>query len=158
MTTLSSFDVRQIRLIEKKLILFEGKKINLFELVADLNAILNVLENISASWKADFQSKINSLELINDGIEDSSISRWKGNFEEDLYKTFLDLKRMVFILLDEYLKIPDSKITETAIQGDSEWLICPHCSDAWKLISFNAMVICPKCERVFHNPHFKLTE
>jgi hypothetical protein len=158
MTSLSKFDWRQIRLIEKKLLLFEGKKIDLFELIKELNAILNALENISDSWKADFQSKINFLEIIHDSIEDGAISRWKGNFEEDLDKTVVSLKQMVSILLDEYLKIPDSRITEIAIEGDPTWLICPNCNDAWKSISSDAMVICPKCEHVCHNPRSKLTE
>jgi len=158
MAALSNFDLRQIGLIEKKLLLFEGKKIDLFELIKELNAILNALENISDSWKADFQSKINFLELIHDSIEDGSISRWEGNFKEDLDKTVLGLKQMVSILMDEYLKMPDSRITETAIQGDSKWLICPHCNDAWESISSDAMVICPKCEHVCHNPRSKSNE
>lgn len=158
MTALSNFDLRQIRLIKKNLLLFEGKKIDLFELIKELNTILNALEKISDSWKTDFQSKINFLELIHDSIEDGSISRWKGNFKEDLDKTVLGLKQMISILVDEYLKMPDSKITETAIQGDSKWLICPHCNDAWESISSDAMVICPKCEHVCHNPRSKLSE
>lgn len=158
MAALSNFDLRQIGLIEKKLMLFEGKKIDLFELIKELNAILNALENISDSWKADFQSKFNFLELIHDSIEDGSISRWEGNFKEDLDKTVLGLKQMVSILMDEYLKMPDSRITETAIQGDSQWLICPHCNDAWESISSDAMVICPKCEHVCHNPRSKSKE
>jgi hypothetical protein len=156
MTPLSNFDLRQIRLIEKKLLLFEGKEIDLFELIKELNTILNALEKISDSWKVDFQSKINFLELIDDSIKDGSISRWKGNFKEDLDKTVLYLKQMISILVDEYLKMPDSRITETAIQGDSKWLICPHCNDAWELISSDAMVICPKCEHVYHNPRSKI--
>lgn len=104
MTYLSNFDWRQIRLIEKKLLLFEDKKIDLFELIKELNAILNAFENMSDSWKADFQFKINFLEIIHDSIEDDSISRWKGNFKEDLCKTIASLKQMVSTLLDDYLK------------------------------------------------------
>lgn len=158
MTFLTKFDWRQVKLIEKKLSLFEGEKIDLFELIKELNAILNALENMSDSWKADFQSKINFLEIIYDSIEDGSISRWKGNFKEDLDKTVLDLKSMVSILVDEYLKMPDSSITETAIEVDSKWLICPNCNDAWESISSDAMAVCPKCEHVYHNPRSKLTK
>jgi hypothetical protein len=158
MTILGNFDLRQIRLMKKKLLLFESKKIDLFELIKELNTILNALEKISDSWIADFQSKINFLELIHDSIENGSISRWKGSFKEDLDKTISGLKKMVSILLDEYLKIPDSRVTEIAIEGDSKWLICPHCNDAWESVSFDAMVICPKCEHVCQNPRSKLNE
>jgi len=156
MIHLSKFDLIQIKLIEKKLSLFESKKIDLFELIKELNSILNALENISDSWKADFQSKINCLEIIHDSIEDGSISRWKGDFKDDLDKIVLDLKLMISILVDGYLKISDSKITETAIEVDSKWLICPHCNDAWESTSSDEMVICPKCEYACHNPRSKL--
>jgi len=68
--SLSKFDLRHIKLIEKKLSLFESENIDLFKLIKELNAILNALEDFSDSWKADFQSKINFLEIIHDSIED----------------------------------------------------------------------------------------
>lgn len=155
MTSLSNFDWRQIRLIEHKLALFESKKIDLSECIKELNVALHALENIPASWKADFQSKINFLEIIHDSIEDGSISKWKGNVKEDLNKTVVSLKQMVSILLNEYLKIPDFRVTEIAIEGDTKWLICPNCNDAWESTSSDAMVVCPKCEHICHNPRIK---
>lgn len=152
MNFLSKYDLKQIRLIKKMLFLFEDKKIDLFGLINELNVLLGTLENVSNSWKDDFQSRINYLELICDSIEDGSISRWQGNFEEDLAKTIVSLKQMISVIYDEHLKIQDSKITEIAIEGDSKWLICPNCNEAWESITSDVMVVCPKCEYIYRNP------
>ena len=155
MISLNKYDLKQIKLVIDKLQLFENKKIDLFDLVNDLNGLLNAFESVSNSWKNNFQSEVNALELINDSFEDGSISRWQGNIEEDLYKIIKNLKQMASNLLEKYLMIPDPKIEEIAIEGNSKWLICPSCNDAWESISSKAMVVCPKCDQVCHNPRYK---
>lgn len=154
MNALNKFDLKQIRLIEKKIDLFKNNNINLFTLVCDLNSLLNALENVPNYWKSDFQSEINTLELINDSIEDGSISRWNGNFKEDMNKSVSKLKNMAFSIINDYFKTPDSNILEIAIEASSDWLICPKCNDAWKSHSRHAMVDCPKCNNIMHNPHY----
>ena len=59
---------------------------------------------------------------------------------------------MSLSILEEYLGQSDSNISESAIEGDSKWLICPKCNEAWESDSLKAMVICPKCNRALHNP------
>jgi len=76
------------------------------------------------------------------------------NGEEGLDKTVESLEKMVASLLDEYLGMQDPQISEIAIVGDSTWLICPNCFDAWESMSSNSMVFCPTCEHVCHNPRF----
>ena len=154
MSHFSIYDWKHIRLIEKKLLMFKENKIDLFDFINSSNLILNSIEGLSVNLRNSFQSKINFLEIINDSIEDGSISRWRGDFEEDLDKTVEDLKKMISRLREDYLKIPDPKITEIATEGDSKWLICPSCSDAWESESSDAMVICPNCEYICHNPRF----
>lgn len=54
------------------------------------------------------------------------------------------------------LEFPDPSIKELAQVGDSEWLICPNCIDAWLWPNDkDALVRCPKCEKVFNNPRYK---
>ncbi|MFY7842684.1 MAG: hypothetical protein ACOVOR_01530 [Rhabdochlamydiaceae bacterium] len=60
---------------------------------------------------------------------------------------------MTLPILEEYLGQSDSNISESAIKGDPNWLICPKCNDAWESDSLKAMVVCAKCERALHNPH-----
>ena len=152
MNPLSLLDLKSIKLIEKKIGLFQNHKIDLIDLVVDLNAILSSLENVEDSWKNDCQIQINTLELIHDGIEDGSIARWQGNFKADLDTAIAKLKKMTVSLLDEYIKTNDPNISDSATVMNSDWLMCPKCNDAWESDSLNAMVICPKCEQAFHNP------
>lgn len=153
MGSLTEHDIKQIVLIKNKIFMFEKDKLDLFELICDLGGLLNELESVSEFWKDDFQAEVNALEIIYDSIEDGSISRWKGNYREDLHDAISKLKKMAFSILEEYLGQPDSNISESAIEGDSNWLICPKCNDAWESDSLKAMVICPKCHRALHNPH-----
>ncbi|MES2345149.1 MAG: hypothetical protein V4494_04340, partial [Chlamydiota bacterium] len=105
--------------------------------------MLNALEDITDSWKDDFQSEVGALEIILYSIEDGSISKWKGSFKEDIYISVLKLKKMVNVLLENYLQIPDPNISESAIKVGSDWLICSKCNEGWESNSLNAMVVCP---------------
>ena len=156
--TLSKHDLRQLRLMEKKIYQFEHKKINLFELVGDLRTILNALETVNGTWKDDFQEEINTLEIISDSIEDGSISKLKEDPGKFFHDSTSKLKKMATLLLEKYLKIPDPSILEKAIILDTQWLMCPKCTDAWDSISKDAMVICPKCEHAFHNPRYNASD
>ncbi|MBI3901102.1 MAG: hypothetical protein HY324_03000 [Chlamydiia bacterium] len=149
---MNEYDLKQIKLIEKKIVLFENNKTELFDLINDLNGLLNAIESVADSWKDDFQAEINSLEMIQDSIEDGSISRWKENFKEDIYKSISALKNMTCSLLEKYLKISDPNVLESVIEINSKWLMCPKCNDAWESNSLDAMVVCPKCDCAFHNP------
>lgn len=152
MELLTKYDLKQVMLIENKIFIFENKKIDLFELICDLGGLLNALESVSKSWKDAFQAEVNALEIIHDSIEDGSISRWKGNHREDIHNAISKLQKMTLSILEEYLGQSDSNISERAIEGDPNWLICPKCNDAWESDSLKAMVICPKCDRALHNP------
>ena len=152
MVALSKYDLRQIRLIEKKISLFEDNKINLFNFVGDLGGLLNTLGSVPDAWRDDFQAEINTLEMIHNSIEDDSISKWQGSVKEDMHQSVSRLRTMTVFLVEEYLKTADPNISESAIEAASNWLICPRCSDAWECITSNAMVVCPNCECVFRNP------
>lgn len=75
MWLLTAYDLKQIVLVKNKIFMFEKNKLDLFELICDLSSILNTLESVSEPWKDDFQANVNALEIIQDSIEDGSISR-----------------------------------------------------------------------------------
>ncbi|MBS0626065.1 MAG: hypothetical protein JSS32_08455 [Verrucomicrobia bacterium] len=154
MTTLTEYELRQILLIINKIHSFEKEKTNLFELICDLSGILNALEFKIKPYTDDFRKEINLLELIHDSIEDGSIFRWIGNYKEDMLNSISKLKAMTATILDEYLGLSDSNISESAILLESNWLMCQRCNDAWESDSLKAMVICPKCDRALHNPRW----
>ena len=158
MGALSEYDLKQIMLIQRKISLFENSKIDLVDLISDLGGLLSALESVPDVWKNDFQAETNTLEMIHDSIEDGSISKWQGNFKEDIHQSVSKLKNMTAFLMEEYLKKLDLNISESAIEAASNWFICPKCNDAWESISSSAMVVCPKCECAFRNPRASITK
>lgn len=53
------------------------------------------------------------------------------------------------------LEFPDPSISDIALIGDNEWLLCPQCIDAWQSKNDkDALVKCPKCQRIFNNPRY----
>ena len=154
MNSLTSYDLKQIILIRKRIELFENEKLDLFDFISDLSGLLNAMTSVNEFWRNNFQTLINTLEIIHDSIEDGSISRWQGNYKEDMRNAISKLNKMTTCLLEEYLKKPDPNILERAIEEGSNWLICPKCHNAWKSSSLLAMVICPNCMCALHNPLF----
>ena len=116
------------------------------------------------SWTIDDEIQLNQFNLQIDElrqkleIEDGKASEHIEDFEEfiglkeQIRVLEIKLKKMTHSILEEYLDESDPNISESAIEGDSDWLICPKCNDAWESNSLKAMVICPKCDRAFHNP------
>lgn len=80
--------------------------------------------------------------------------------EESFYYNLLEFSQKEIDLFMTYkalmdLEFPDPNITEMAQIGDSEWLICPICIDAWSHASDrDAMVRCPKCLKTLQNPRY----
>ncbi|MGE0198246.1 MAG: colicin immunity domain-containing protein [Simkaniaceae bacterium] len=58
-------------------------------------------------------------------------------------------------VIEEELSIPDPFLEKSATILDDQWLMCPDCVDAWESNSKNAMVICPKCNQILHNPRWQ---
>lgn len=155
MNSLSQYNLRQILLIKKNIILFENNKIDLFEFVCNMRGLLNALEAIEDGWKDDFQDEINTLEIVNDSIKDGSISRLGEVPEKVVCKSVCQIKNIILYVLEHYLCFPDPNILESAILINDGWLMCPKCNDAWESNSSKPMVVCPNCECVFHNPRFR---
>lgn len=58
------YNVRQIKLMEKKIIFFKNKEINIYELLSDLMALLSSLQNCDTDWFSQFQSQLGTLDTI----------------------------------------------------------------------------------------------
>lgn len=56
------------------------------------------------------------------------------------------------ILMD--LEFPDESIKEQASIIENDWIMCPVCSDAWQVSCIPAMVECPSCKKILHNPKY----
>lgn len=53
------------------------------------------------------------------------------------------------------LEFPDPEINDKASNLEDGWVMCPHCIDAWQPNTIDAMIICPKCQRVMHSPYYE---
>ncbi|QVL55805.1 MAG: hypothetical protein KFB95_00960 [Simkaniaceae bacterium] len=69
--------------------------------------------------------------------------------------SYKELEKIADDLIEEELKKPDLSISKSATILDEKWIMCPDCIDAWESTSKSAMVICPKCNQMFHNPRFQ---
>ena len=92
-------------------------------------------------------------ELVN--IEDHNADLLKANKDnlEEMEKAALEIFYKRKKEMD--LEFQDESITEKASIVDNNWLMCPTCVDAWESSSILAMVECPKCKKIMHNPRFK---
>jgi hypothetical protein len=66
--------------------------------------------------------------------------------EVQLFKAYKQLMELEF---------PNPSILDQASSLDSEWLMCNFCIDAWQTESTDGMLICPTCQRMLHNPHYR---
>ncbi|MEI8125838.1 MAG: hypothetical protein WCG42_08790 [Parachlamydiaceae bacterium] len=148
-------DVKQLILMKREVDLFESGEIDLFKFVSDLSGLLNALESVSKIHYDIIQSEINTLEMIHDSVQDSSIARWQGDLKKDREQSVSNLKKIISSVMEEYLKNSDSSVLECAISLSSNWLQCPFCHDAWATLSEDAMVVCPNCSHSSHNPKSK---
>ena len=90
--------------------------------------------------------------MIVDSDEFSRRSNPKFQVDRGIHKSVLRLKEMITTILEEYLKISDSNILESAVEINAHWLMCPKCNDVWESHALNAMIICPNCACAFHDP------
>ncbi len=152
MITQDKYDLRQLRLMENKISLFVEGSLSLFSLVCDLSGLLQALETVPETWKDNVRDEVNSLEYIQDSIEDGSIVRWKGDYKAEIDGSIFTISKLVTSLRDEYLKKADPNVLETATVALSSWLVCPDCNHAWESDSKYQMIICSNCESVLNNP------
>ena len=90
---------------------------------------------------SDFRKILLDLSAMEDGNE------FKFSYEE--------LEKISNDLIEGELNNPDPSINKSATILDETWLMCPNCIDAWECASKDAMVICPKCNQVLHNPRIQ---
>ncbi len=99
-------------------------------------------------WENKKQPLISFPEWANDSYFYGELV--EGNSNDQNAVTFRKYKE----LMD--LEFPDKAITEIAEIGDSDWLICPTCIDAWDCPNAqDGMVTCPKCKKIMNNPRYR---
>ena len=150
------FDVRHLSLMLKIIAKFEMGQSCLSDLICDLEAILDVFEDMDELWKNKVRSYWWNLEQVYAvGLECSE----KILGDEDvllIHESLEKIKNLACEALMVYLREYNYLIKEFAEVLDDEWLMCKICNDAWMTNSLDAMVICPECDNVLHNPRYVL--
>jgi len=152
--SLSTYDLKQMILMEKQLELFRHGKLDLFDLLKNLKGFFNALEYLDINWKDAVQTELNTVEMVLDNIADGSIVRRIDDPEEAITKSISALRSLIQEVLAKYLDFPDLTVLETAILLDKKWFMCPLCTESWESNSNTAMVTCPSCNHPLHNPRY----
>jgi hypothetical protein len=102
MNTTVEYNQRQYRRMLDRLLAFEREEVRLGTLVADLEGLLNALEDIEASWKQTFLGKWGQLEDMH------AVARDRGSkeFDDDARSKILAATGLLKLLVLD--KIDDS--------------------------------------------------
>ena len=138
---------------------YRNKKIDIATLINSLDDFLNQLTTIDEEWKNEFRSLWLDIEVVHAVSLDT----------DDLVKPFTDNDYdIIAAALHNLQKITQEKLAEkrdlskpifeieyTAMSLVDHWLECPICQEAWETTSREAMICCPQCRSILHNPHFE---
>ncbi len=150
----TNYNLRQLKLMEDKISLYEQSKIGFFHLVVELKAIFNVLTFTDEKWSDHLQAEINMLELVQQSIDDGSINRWRENPSDTIENSLKSLKMLIFQKFEIFLNTFDVSIIEKAMDIDSNLIMCPNCQEVWQIFITSPMVVCPTCLSLLHNPKY----
>ncbi len=126
-----------------------------------LSNLFEIIENhLSALWyfrhfenSNTFRTIFGYNELVNNEYHNDDLMKEnKDNLiekEERALTIFYKRKK------EMDMEFPDFSNKEQATLIDQNWLMCPKCVDAWGSNSIFAMVECPKCKNIMHNPRYK---
>ena len=92
------------------------------------------------------RSKMHALDYIN---------RYPIKDSESILFAIVFTERIVYGGGWEDMLNPILSIKEKAEALGENWLLCPLCVDAWQTDSTNAMIRCPQCMEIIHNPKWK---
>jgi len=118
--------------------------------------LFNIIDNrLSRYWIFGFYEGFEKYpvwvfpEWLNEPLFESYLTHY-GESEGEIFKNYKELMDLEF---------PDKSVSLDAQIGDTDWLICPNCIDAWESPNDkDAMVRCPKCEKIMNNPRYVDTQ
>lgn len=128
------------------------------EFYCTYNLELNSLKLTNKEYKAfhDLSEIVGRFsELEEDHKRYPGVYYTEVELREKVKETQGKLNKTLNDVIEEELKVYDHTVKKSATVLDKAWLMCPDCKDAWESTSKNAMVICPKCNQVLHNPKWE---
>ena len=109
----------------------------------------NVDDRISRYWIFGLIYELQPILIFPEWIKEPYFQEKLVDGEEREAKIFKAYKEAM------NFEFPDSSISETAQIGDTTWLVCPICIDAWENKNCrDALVKCPNCLQILKNPRY----
>lgn len=147
-------NIGAIKLIERYVEQFIKNQIDMVEFVNALSGFLNSLEYVDIELENKIRAAISTIQMNYDTAVDKSSLRWHDASNVVIQESIRSLKKITHDIIGDYLKKVDSSVAEVAILLEEEWYMCPTCNEVWKSELRDAMVLCPKCDHVLHNPRY----
>ena len=135
--------------------LFRRKKISFFSLVQNLETYYRNIGSLDPIWSIQFFDNWINLENINATLlqEEKRFISQKNQLIID--EILSDIANKTQQLIQNELLRPNYTIKTTATLLQNKWLLCPLCQETWESESTHAMIRCPNCNHLLHNPHYK---
>ncbi|MFA5250396.1 MAG: hypothetical protein WC371_03180 [Parachlamydiales bacterium] len=149
-------DYRHLKLMSTNVKLYKNEQITLFELIKNLDTLINNLEQIKEEQKNNLRGYCGVLEEVYAvKLQDDTSIELTPDIQDKkiIAETLKKMEKIINEILDDFKK-SDPLIKEKAEIIDQEWLLCPVCHDAWLSNSLDAMVVCTNCQKIMHNPRF----
>jgi hypothetical protein len=147
-------DIRHLQWILEKIQFYNQGKVDLYNLVNDLDALYRSLEEVKESWSEIFFNQWLNLESVNSHIITNGLVEISDE-STDLIRTSLE---RIILATEEVLRndllTNNSGSSSKATDLGNNWLMCPLCEETWKLQSSYGMVRCPGCQIKLHNPRY----
>jgi hypothetical protein len=139
--------------IKSRIELFNDKKIELGSFIDCLDSLYREMNSWNLKWEEAFFQYWLDLESIYAGMQNRNSLELEEDEKKIINHAVEKLYELVLLPLNQYTKFFDATVSKKAKIIDNDWLMCPDCIDGWETNSIEPMVICPKCNKAFHNPH-----
>ncbi len=150
---LSKKDLNKMLRILDEIKFYKEGKVSLNDLLSALENLLKKFDLVDNRWINDFNKDFNLLKHRTNINGFGSVFVLEEEIKNSKEKKIVEnMKNMVNDLILEYLKHTDASVKKSAILGHSTYLVCSNCHEKWNSNLKTAMVICPICETVLHNP------
>ncbi len=97
---MNEYDIRQLKLMKKKIEYFKDRKIYLSDLIHDLEGLLNVMEDVKISWEEEFRANWLELEIV----FACCLDQGKDRLDEADEKIITEALENLLVLIESELK------------------------------------------------------
>ena len=151
---MNEFDNKLLNITLQNIKEYRKGNIELSRLISELSSCLSLLESVDQDWKNAFSGYWWDLEQIYAFALDQKRTVLNDSEQKIISHSINELENMITEKNFHELKEPNPEIKDFAEKIADNWLMCPHCQEAWESHSHLGMVQCPNCKNKLHNPRY----